>query len=343
MINKALKHIGYGIKVNIRSKLKMKVYPRLIDFEVTELCNSHCLHCNIWCKEKKGDDLTLEQIDTAFSDPFMKNIQYIIVTGGEPSVRKDIIDVYRILHKKCPKATLQLSTNGILRDRVLEIVKTVLTEGIKLDVGLSLDGYGEDHDKMRGTPGNFSSVDYLIDEFKELKKQFPNQFNFCVGMTVSDKTVPYFKKLKEYVDEKGILLEYAWYQESPYYENKNHKVTMNNVIEVVKQLDDQPRKESIIREIEGKSIRYNCWALRDFFVLRSNGDVVPCLTYADKPIGNIKTESFTKIFTSKKAKFIRKNIVGKCPGCNNSWAWNQSNLCNVLPYVKYYLKRKFKK
>ena len=338
-MNKIIKHVCNGLKIRTQNLLDLPIKPKYVDFEITEYCNSKCKHCNIWSRKKKGDDMTLAQIEKAFNDPFMRDMEYIVLTGGEPTMRKDLLDIYLTLHKCCPKATLQLSTNGILPKRVLEITRAVLEKGIRFDVGISLDGYGKDHDDMRGIPGNFKSVDYLVDEFKKLKKQYKN-FDFCLGMTVSDLTVDKYDSLKKYANEKKVFLEHAWYQQSPYYGNENQEIKLSKIKikKIVEKMPETPRKELWLKDIQGKPIKFECYALRTFFVLKNNGDVVPCLTYSDVVAGNITKQSFRKIFTSQRAKELKKNVVKKCPGCLNTWGYSWSAASHMTPFMSYYLR-----
>jgi len=86
--------------------------PRLIACEVTRRCNLACLHCRASAQsEPYPDELTSEEwmglIDevVSFSSPIL------ILTGGEPTLRKDI---YEIAHYATSKGLrVVLGSNGI--------------------------------------------------------------------------------------------------------------------------------------------------------------------------------------------------------------------------------------
>ena len=78
------------------------------------------------------------------------------ITGGEPFLREDIVEVVRTVIRQCPKAEITISTNGfspsLLKKQLAEIMKT------RRDIGLmvSLDGFGKVHEELKGVPGGFS-------------------------------------------------------------------------------------------------------------------------------------------------------------------------------------------
>src|SRR5437868_857858 len=79
----------------------------------TYRCDSRCSMCHIWKNPTHPDyeiDLeTLAKLPTGFD--------YINITGGEPTIRKDLPDICRLLNPKTK--TLEISTNG-LHGNVLE-------------------------------------------------------------------------------------------------------------------------------------------------------------------------------------------------------------------------------
>jgi MoaA/NifB/PqqE/SkfB family radical SAM enzyme len=58
-----------------------------------------------------------------------------------------------------------------------------MKNGITLDVGVSLDGIGEVHDKIRGVPGNFAKADWLLHKLVELKnKKYHEKLSIAAGI-----------------------------------------------------------------------------------------------------------------------------------------------------------------
>jgi MoaA/NifB/PqqE/SkfB family radical SAM enzyme len=132
-------------------------------------------------------------------------------------------------------------------------------------------------------------------------------------------------------------MEYAWYQTSPFYDNKE-VVKKGKTRRIVEGMPDTPRRAIWLKDLEGKPIRYRCYALDNFFVLNHNGEVSPCLSYTHISVGNIKHESFKEILSGVQCKKVKKEYVKPCNGCLNSWAFTVSQLTRFLPYFWYYLR-----
>ena len=74
---------GFG-----RSKYQ---YPTHVNFPITDNCNSKCRMCNVW-KDKSENELLPEQIEQIYSDKLFKNVQHLGISGGEPTLRKDLLE-----------------------------------------------------------------------------------------------------------------------------------------------------------------------------------------------------------------------------------------------------------
>ena len=181
--------------------------PRWLWLETTDMCNSKCTHCSIWKKPITKNQLTAQEIKKALKDPLFSELESIINSGGEAILRKDIEEIIMIEYELFPKISIDISTNGLLPDRMLKITKSVLKKGVKINIGISLDGIGKAHDKIRGVDGNFQKADYLIEELMKLREKYPKKLSIIIGFTLSDLTVDYFKDVKDYAEKRDIIGE----------------------------------------------------------------------------------------------------------------------------------------
>jgi len=269
-----------------------------------------------------------------------KNVRYVICTGGEPTVRNNLAEILLSLHKALPHARLQLSTNAILAERVIEVVNKAMQNGINLDVGVSLDGIGEDHDKIRGIPGNFDKADWLLHKLVELKKQYKSRLGVTAGIVISDLTIDTIYQVRQYVKSLDINLVEAWYNTSSFYGNYNEEdktKIREKIIQVVKTQGHSFLQEKWLVYLAGKPIKFSCFAMNTFCVIKSNGDIVPCLNLWDAKAGNMRESSATEIWHSDKANNDRK-IVKDCQGCLNSWGAGWSFESSYYPILFYNLR-----
>src|ERR1043166_7493479 len=68
------------------------IAPTVLHVNVNLRCNTRCAMCNIWELNSKHL-LSLEQLGRIFFVPVYGRIEYIIVAGGEPTLRNDLLDV----------------------------------------------------------------------------------------------------------------------------------------------------------------------------------------------------------------------------------------------------------
>lgn len=311
--------------------------PKWLWIELTDRCNSRCIFCNVWKKTPTKDPLSPEEIYNTLKQQLFRKVGYIINSGGEPSLRNDLKQLLEAEHSALPDARLQFSTNGLVVDRISNLVDFVENElKCGLDVGVSLDGVGESHDKIRGVRGNFEKVHRLLNELI-LRKQSGYDLNISIGSTLTNETVGNADQIKAYAQQQNINFMLHWFNQSDFYDNIDEKATEDVVayeraIKTV--LEPSPYREMWLNYLEGKAIRFNCFALQTFCVIKCNGDISPCLSRWNDTIGNVREKSASDIWRSKEAHLARKKI-DNCKGCLNSWGVGWSLQSSYYPLILF--------
>lgn len=137
---------------------------RMIAWELTRSCNLNCLHCRAAAERGPyAGELTTEEclrfVDevAAFSKPVL------ILTGGEPLLRKDIFEIASYGTRKGMRVVM--AANGTLLSA--EKAQAAKQAGIQR-VSISLDGAAaEAHDRFRGVIGAFAGAMEGISYLKE--------------------------------------------------------------------------------------------------------------------------------------------------------------------------------
>lgn len=313
---------------------KLPKLERLV-FEVIDACNSRCKHCNIWRSKPTENILTPKEIEKIFSDNLFKDLKYIIITGGEPVLRNDIEDVILSIHKVIPNAKITLSTNGLLPQRVIDVVMTAIKNDICIDVGVSLDGIGEKHDFIRGVRGNFEKVDHLLRELSTLREGYKDKLAVTVGHTLSNLTADTLRETVAYAQRLNLGFLTQMYEEFPYYSNLSRIKQSSNyeLIRAIQQLPPSLHNEILLKSLKRrKPVKFRCFSMRTFFLLRCNGDMTPCIRFSNNRVGNIREYSPSEIWHSTVAKEAR-NLVKSCKGCSNTWATDWSLMAWFLPFL----------
>ncbi len=139
--------------------------PMNLTFSVTNRCNSRCKTCHIY--EKKSEELSLDEWRRIFHS-LGKTPFWTTISGGEPFLRSDLSELIRSLYDECRPSIINIPTNGLLSDRIPSVVKQITDhcKNTRIVINLSLDGIREDHDAIRGVPGNYEKA---LQTFNALK------------------------------------------------------------------------------------------------------------------------------------------------------------------------------
>ena len=133
--------------------------PKRVLIALTYWCNSRCIMCNIW-KMRPKNELSLTEWSSIINDPIFKNIEALDITGGEPTLRKDFIQILTLFIQSMPKLhTVTLVSNGFSTTHIVTTVERLAIicrqYNIHLSVNISIDGVGEMHQTIRRIPNAF--------------------------------------------------------------------------------------------------------------------------------------------------------------------------------------------
>ena len=318
--------------------LGLNMLPRYLWFEVTDRCNSKCRYCNIWRKTKHRTPLTVGRLRGLFSSRLFRNIQYILNSGGEPTVRKDLVELLLMEHEVFPNATIQLSTNGLRKDKVLEAVNVLSSNGVVLSVGVSLDSLSESNDNLRGVPGAREKVIDLLESLQPLQEQ--GKVKVTVGITFTNKNEADLENTIKYVRGLGFQPLLNWYNTSGFYDNFESEVSCGKSIELLKKyFPDSAYRDHWIKSLRTGDYRFNCWALRSFFVLKCDGTASTCLSHYDWEFGNMACNEPSYVWEDQPSNVVRAKVA-KCEGCCNNWGVGWSFQTEGYKRFKNYVRRK---
>lgn len=138
--------------------------PRAMHFISTHRCNARCTMCGIW-KEKSDcrEEMSTEDLDRVFSDRLFSRMEYVGISGGEPFLRDDLVELSSVVLKRCRSLKrLSLTTNGLLPARIQrflpELIARTRAGGTLLDVSVSVHGMGEVLDAIYGVTNAFEKI-----------------------------------------------------------------------------------------------------------------------------------------------------------------------------------------
>ena len=129
--------------------------PFMVSYSITTKCNLKCKHCySESVDEASPDELSTEEAFRLVDDLSHWGIGLLIIDGGEPLCREDMLDVVKYASSKGIRTTI--GSNATLID---EGMAKKLREAGVMAVAISVDGVDAvTHDSFRGVSGAFEQT-----------------------------------------------------------------------------------------------------------------------------------------------------------------------------------------
>lgn len=309
-----------------------KGLPLHLIFFVTSKCNSRCKHCFYWKRQLiRQNELDISEIEKISKR--LDSILWLQITGGEPFLRKDIVEIIKIFYNNNKPQNISINTDGYLKDVIYSKLVEILEICKKsyLSLSISLDGLRQTHDRIRRNRGSFDRAIETFDSLKILKRRFSN-----FGLNIVTTYSPYNQKeifelydfikghrpdficvnlirgkprdsslakidIEGYKKINNLITKDIIARELPYYNFPLSKIVLAQIL---------LQKDIIAKIYEHKKYILPCYAGRLSAVLYENGDIYPC-ELLDKKIGNIRESNynFKKIWNTDNARKLRRYII----------------------------------
>ena len=332
--------------LSYNDKLGKAKIPLRYFLELTYRCNLSCPYCYVG-NERNKNELTFDEWKTVINQMPIYSIATLV--GGEPLIRTDFIDILSYVSKRIFNKVHVVSNGVLIND---EIIKAFIKYKLLL-LSVSLDGFGENHDKNRGKDGIF---DKIVSNLENLKSQRTNQM-IDIKTIVLKNNLDDLPKLYKLCCDMGFeflsisfLRNNCWKQNSTLHDNFmpefNHNYPielyfdMGHFMEVMKEIQSMKGNTKIRFSPKFEYSKNPLEAIDSFFSTPPNtptnkiykpctfpynnmfinpeGDVYPCLS---QRIGNIKEKSLKELFNLPQYCCFRKNLkasggtFGACQMC----------------------------
>ncbi len=299
--------------------------PPVVIFTITTRCNMACRHCgdDVWGNPK--NDLTLDEI--ARFSATLGTVESLALGGGEPFLRKDLVEICRLFTVNNHVTAISIPSNGFAPDSICSTVSSILAAcpDLHLNIMLSLDGFQETHDLIR-TPGSFEKVMETSQRLKAMEAELPG-LTLTFNATINNVNWKELPSLARFVlDTFQTRLEFNIITGNP----RDVALAIPERMDLEKTIEALQGRtnKSLLRRIYDKVYRDTlvqsnftarqivpCRAGSIACMVDANGDVRACPLLP--PLGNLRTSSFEEIWNSRKALLQCQSIShGDCY-CNN--------------------------
>lgn len=181
------------LKLNDNQKYKKfsSRYMSFAQWSITGKCNYKCRHCFMSAPEAKFGELSLAQIKKIISELAECGVYNVSLTGGEPLVRDDFLDILDALNDAGINVTGIYSNGKLINSKLLDEFES---RNMKPIIHMSYDGKGW-HDWIRGIPG---AEKYVMDAFKLCSERgFITTAEMCVHKGNKDVFVDTMNELAD--------------------------------------------------------------------------------------------------------------------------------------------------
>lgn len=303
-------------------------------FELTYRCNLNCPYCYVGADREKDELTTAQWFDVINQIP---RYSFVTLVGGEPLIRKDFVE---ILEKTAQRTfgKLNVVTNGVLIND--EIIDAFIRTKMML-LSVSLDGYGENHDKNRGQEGIFDKIISNLEKLNSKRSvsrpmidiktivlennldDLPKLYKLCCDMDFDFLSISFLRNndLKQNSllrNEFGEEFYAQKYPIQPYFDMEHFK-SVYREIESMKgkvkvRFSPKFSEHNTLQQIEKffahkdmpvKGIYKPCLYPYSNMMINPQGDVYPCLSLK---IGSVREQKLKDIFNSSQYCLFRKNL-----------------------------------
>jgi len=282
----------------------------------TEICDSRCLHCNIWAK-RPAHSLSYKKFRELLDSKCVTKDTTIGLEGGEFLLHPEADKILSWLAENHPK--FDILSNGLQPDKLIEAIKKYKPQRLYI----SLDGKSETYKYMRGRDG-FDKIIKVIESCKDI-----------VPISLMFTLTPFnsFKDMEDVIaisKKHGLDIRIGIYNNIDFFETTKEahqddlgKANTNSDInsdfrgmipEVVKETSENFDFLLLYEEWRNNSVNLRCHSILDSLVVHPNGDVPICQNLPVK-LGNINNYTLDEIFNSAETK----KLHDEHKNCNKCW------------------------
>lgn len=288
----------------VMTKAANHLVPFQVSIELTYRCNHFCQHCYI--DRTLTDELSFPEIKDILDQLRDAGTLYLLFTGGEPFIRKDINEI--LSYAKAKGFLIMLVTNGTLitPENIL-----ALKEVKPVSVGVSLHGAtAHTHDGITGISGSFETTIHTVESLKKCG------LHVSLKTTLMNANINEINGILELAGKLGVFVRLSYeivpgrrdgsvpYQNLPGYSELVNYYNIDWVNEKCK-IDDTGSV---------------CKAGKGICSITPGGDIFPCLLMPMK-VGNLKKADFIDIWMQNPCReldYLRSiswENFSDCPDC----------------------------
>lgn len=328
-----------------------------LNFAITYKCNSRCRMCNIWKRYIENPKMAQEELEIKEIHQIFKGfgkLVWISLTGGEPFLRDDLVDIVQFARDNCRIKMINITTNGFNSKHIEDRTRSIAEVNVPLTfLNVSLDGPAEIHNCVRGIKSAYDDAVKTLELLRALSNEYSNLligFEYTITPFNAGQLELFVNKLNEAgLDWLVKDLTVTVYHHGNLYDNLDLNLRQQfdkNSFEF-KALKDvnsglgfthSSSPLELIKKAYLKNARkyvlngfapLRCVALRNSLFLDPYGNVYPCIILEHK-IGNFRNYQYDihRLLKSENALKVKREV----DVCRKCWT-----PCEAYPAILTHL------
>lgn len=275
---------------------------------VTNRCNLNCVGCYSMDDQRNNkEDLSFQDMKIILKALKKNGLQQLVISGGEPFVRKDLPDIVKYAKKNLGIEFICVITNGTLVTKeTLENMK-----GYVDIISVSIDGFSKEQ------PVFIRGIDIFDKVLDAIRRVQECGITASLLPTIHSKNIQYMEKYQELAKELGCNISFS--------------VMTNNTDEPNEFVPDEDDLIILASKTMGTNIRImdtpinaysivcrkSCGAGKSIISVTATGDIYPChmLHQPKLKMGNMLTDKLDDILKNSSYYSLNVHTFDTCKDC----------------------------
>ncbi len=313
------------------------VRPLILDYAVTWRCNARCVMCDTWRTGAENPEAARSELDPDELDrilardaEFLRGVGKIGLTGGEPFLRSDLVELIQVLHRRLPASRISVVSNGLLTQRILKALAQVREFFPELIFSVSLDGLDQVHDQVRGIPGAYHKALATIEGARKLGVTVTS------GMTISQLNYDQVQPVSSLLARLGVDFSCNLQERGANFHNQGQARDLEPeqkrlLHRSLAAFSHHYYMDHVRRQLEGRPRTLPCYSGFTSYFITPQGDVNFC-NLIDRPLGNLRREGFRAIADKPRTWSMRRELLDcRC--------WSQCEVKNSAAVAPWHVLR----
>ena len=337
----------FSLKLHNKASGEKNRIPVNATLELTYRCTNRCVHC--FCNLPAGDgeaeknELTIDEIEGLFDDLQRMGCLWLLITGGDPLVRKDFRDIY--LSAKRHGFITSVFTNGvIIDDAIADLFHKYPPFTVEITMYGATAGTYEEVTRVSGSYERYrQGLMRLVDRGVKLKLK-------TMALTINRHEMHELERIAGELNchFRFDPLLHKRIDENDYSDPVRYRISPEDVVRLDMEFPERMEAhEEFCERMVGEPVRSDklitCGAGRSSLHIMPDGTVLPCSMLINRgfslrlhPLDEIWFSLIPTVLAERRDFHIicedcgLRNLCGQCPG----WSYIEHGRVDLeVPYL----------